>query len=166
MPQNGVKILMQDAINIAELSKKRVLVLDGAMGTAIQQRNLAPEDFTFPGLPAPVPGCNEVLSVSRPDVIEAIHTAYIDAGADIIETNTFNGTPFSLKDYGLEDKAYELNLAAAKVARKAIEKAGRQVFSQAPWDLPGARPRFHPPWMIRLTACRNLMILLTPIASS
>ena len=119
---------MEKAINIADLSKKRVLILDGAMGTAIQQHRLNADDFKYPGSDKPLPGCNEVLSLSRPDVIEGIHSAYIDAGADIIETNTFNGTPFALKDYGLEDKAYDLNLAAVKVARKAIDKADRKVF--------------------------------------
>ena len=135
---------MQDAINIVELSKKRVLVLDGAMGTAIQQRGLLADDFMYPGSNKPIPGCNEVLSLSRPDVIEAIHTAYIDAGADIIETNTFNGTPFALKDYGLEDKAYELNYAAVKVARKAISKADRPVFLAGSLGPTGRSASFSP----------------------
>ena len=135
---------MQDAINIVELAKKRVLILDGAMGTAIQQRNLAPEDFTYPGLKAPIPGCNEVLSVSRPDVIEAIHTAYIDAGADIIETNTFSGNAFALKDYGLADKVYEINSAAVKVAKHAIAKAERPVFLAASIGPTGRAASFSP----------------------
>jgi 5-methyltetrahydrofolate--homocysteine methyltransferase len=129
---------MLEANTLKELAKKRVLILDGAMGTAIQQCGLVPEDFTYPGLPpairsfsegwTPVPGCNEVLSLSRPDVISDIHKAYIEAGADIIETNTFGANRFGLKDYGLSDKVYELNLASAKLAREAAKSADKAVF--------------------------------------
>jgi 5-methyltetrahydrofolate--homocysteine methyltransferase len=143
---------MEKILNIAELAKKRVLILDGAMGTAIQQRNLAPEDYYYPE-PTPasrsfseglVPGCNEVLSLSRPDVIEAIHSAYIDAGADIIETNTFSGNAFALKDYGLADKVYEINAAAVKVAKQAIAKADRPVFLAASIGPTGRSASFSP----------------------
>ena len=119
---------MLEANTLKELAKKRVLILDGAMGTAIQQRGLVPEDFTYPGLPTPVPGCNELLSITRPDIIKDIHRAYIEAGADIIETNTFGANRFGLKDYGLSDKVYELNLASAKLAREAAESADKAVF--------------------------------------
>ncbi len=119
---------MQGKVSLKELAKKRVLILDGAMGTAIQQRRLSAEDFTFPGENQAHPGCNEVLSLSRPDVISQIHTDYINAGADIIETNTFGANAFGLKDYGLSDKVYELNFAATQLARKCADKVNRAVF--------------------------------------
>lgn len=119
---------MQKAINIVELVKKRVLILDGAMGTAIQQRGLAAKDFTLPGDTKSHPGCNELLTLSRPDVISDIHCDYINAGADIIETNTFGANAFALKDYGLRDKVHELNVAAATLARECADKADRPVF--------------------------------------
>ncbi|MFO1462861.1 MAG: methionine synthase [bacterium] len=95
----------------------RVLVLDGAMGTALQQRNLGPADFGG----AEYEGCNEILVITRPQVIRSVHEAYLAAGADIVETNTFGGTPLVLAEYGLQDRAYELNLAAARLAREAAD---------------------------------------------
>lgn len=83
--------------------KKRVLVLDGATGTAIQKYNLTDEDFQGKK------GCNEILNITRPDVIKEIHTKYIEAGADIIETNSFNCNRISLKDYEIEDMSYTLS---------------------------------------------------------
>ncbi|MCD6336980.1 MAG: methionine synthase [Candidatus Marinimicrobia bacterium] len=119
---------MQHANTLSDLAKKRILILDGAMGTAIQQRGLSAEDFTLPGDTQAHPGCNEVLTLSRPDVIGDIHTDYINVGADIIETNTFGANTFSLKDYGLSNKVYELNFAAAKLAKACAEKANRPIF--------------------------------------
>lgn len=98
--------------------QKRILVLDGAMGTAIQNRKLTADDFGGPELE----GCNEHLVLTRPDVIVSIHEDYLKAGADIVETNTFGGTPLVLAEYGLQEKAYELNFAAAQLARRAAEK--------------------------------------------
>jgi 5-methyltetrahydrofolate--homocysteine methyltransferase len=95
----------------------RVLVLDGAMGTMLQQRNLTAADFGGPSLE----GCNENLVLTRPDVILDVHRAYFEAGSDIVETNSFGGTRVVLAEYGLEDKAYELNFAAAKLAREAAD---------------------------------------------
>lgn len=92
----------------------RILVLDGAMGTLIQQRQLTASDFGGPALE----GCNENLVVTRPDVIKDIHRAYFEAGSDIVETDSFGGTPLVLDEYGLGAKAYELNFAAAKIARE------------------------------------------------
>jgi 5-methyltetrahydrofolate--homocysteine methyltransferase len=100
-----------------EQLKKKILILDGAMGTMIQQEDLTAEDFGGEELD----GCNEQLCVTRPDVILKIHKAYLEAGADIIETNTFGSTSVVLAEYGLENEARELNLAAAKLAVQAVE---------------------------------------------
>ena len=96
---------------------QRLLVIDGAMGTAIQNRNLGPEDFGGPEYE----GCNEYLIVTRPDVIEDIHRSYLDAGADIIETNTFGATPVVLAEYGLAHEARRINREAAALARRVAE---------------------------------------------
>jgi 5-methyltetrahydrofolate--homocysteine methyltransferase len=105
----------------------RVLVLDGAMGTMIQQKRLTAADFGGPALE----GCNEYLVVSRPDAVLEIHRAYLAAGADMIETDTFGGTRIVLAEYGLEDQVYRLNYEAARLARQAAGEFSR----------PG-RPRF------------------------
>ncbi|MGH9794576.1 MAG: methionine synthase [Candidatus Acidiferrales bacterium] len=112
---------------LRELLSQRILVLDGAMGTMLQARDLTPADFGGPQLE----GCNENLVVTRPDVVLDIHRAYLAAGADIIETNTFGGTPIVLAEYNLADKAYELNKRAAELARQAAVEASKP-----------ARPRF------------------------
>src|SRR3954470_358478 len=83
----------------------RVLVLDGAMGTMLQERHLTADDFGGPSLE----GCNENLVVTRPDVILDIHRAYYEAGSDIVETNSFGGTKIVLAEYGIEDRSYDLN---------------------------------------------------------
>ncbi len=105
---------------------ERILVLDGAMGTMIQGYGLAEEDFQgdiYRGHPDALFGANDLLSVTRPDIIQEIHTAYLDAGSDIIETNTFNAQAISLADYGLEGEAYRLNVASAELARRAADEA-------------------------------------------
>ena len=104
---------------LTSLLDDRILVVDGAMGTAIQARDLTAADFGGPELE----GCNEFLVESRPDVIRAIHREYLDAGADIIETDTFGGTPIVLAEYGLADRARELNRIAAKLASEAAHEA-------------------------------------------
>lgn len=101
----------------------RVLVIDGAMGTMIQQYRLEEKDYRgerFADWHCDLKGNNDLLSLTRPDIIQAIHTAYLDAGADILETNTFSGTTISMADYGMEALVYELNKASAEVARKAV----------------------------------------------
>ena len=103
---------------------QRVLLLDGAMGTMIQKLRLSEDDYRgkrFAGHGVPLRGCNDLLCITRPDAISAIHEAYLRAGADIIETNSFNATSVSLADYGLEGCAYEISVAAAKVARQAAD---------------------------------------------
>src|ERR1043166_3172788 len=94
---------------------QRILVLDGAMGTMIQQRGLHAIGFGGPVLG----GCNENLVLTRPDVIRDIHRQYFAAGAHIVETNTFGATPLVHAEYGLQDKCREINVAAAKLAREA-----------------------------------------------
>ena len=104
---------------------KRVLVLDGAMGTMIQSHPLSEADFRgerFADHPTDVRGNNDLLSLTQPQIISDIHTAYLDAGADIIETNTFNSTAISMADYAMEPLVYELNLAAAQLARAAADE--------------------------------------------
>jgi 5-methyltetrahydrofolate--homocysteine methyltransferase len=115
---------------------KEILILDGAMGTMIQQYKLEESDFKkgiFANAAKDLKGNNDLLNITRPDVIYQIHRDYLSAGADILETNSFNGTSISQADYGLEDKAYEINLAAARVAKKAAldfmnENPGRRVY--------------------------------------
>jgi 5-methyltetrahydrofolate--homocysteine methyltransferase len=103
---------------LLDLLNERILVLDGAMGTMLQQRTLTAADFGG----AAYEGCNEMLLRHRPDVVADIHRAYYQAGSDMVETNSFNGTPVSLGEYGLQDSAYELNLTAAKLARQVADE--------------------------------------------
>src|SRR5690349_1213906 len=100
---------------LEQILAERVLILDGVMGTMLQQRNLTAADFGGPALE----GCNENLVRTRPDVVLDIHRAYYRAGADVVETNTFGGTPLVLAEYQIEQDAYELNFTAAKLARQA-----------------------------------------------
>ncbi len=105
--------------------EKRILVIDGAMGTMIQQHQLGEEDYRgerFKDFAHLLKGNNDLLSLTRPDLILEIHHAYLDAGADIIETNTFNAQRISLADYHMQDLAYEMNLESAKLARKAADE--------------------------------------------
>ncbi|MCE9638179.1 MAG: methionine synthase [Planctomycetes bacterium] len=97
------------------LAAQRIIVFDGAMGTQLQARNLTAADFGGPDLE----GCNENLVLTRPDVIRSIHEAYFNAGADVVETDSFGGTAIVLAEYGLESKVQELNSAAARIAREA-----------------------------------------------
>jgi 5-methyltetrahydrofolate--homocysteine methyltransferase len=104
---------------------RRILVLDGAMGTMIQRYGLEEPDFRgerFKSHPRPLKGDNDLLVLTRPDIISAIHRAYFEAGADIVETNTFNSTTISQSDYGLEKIVRELNVAAARLARSIADE--------------------------------------------
>jgi 5-methyltetrahydrofolate--homocysteine methyltransferase len=113
------------ATDIRKELEKRVLVLDGAMGTMIQACGLAEEDFRgkrFAGSSVSLKGNNDLLCITRPDIITNIHEQYLDAGADIIETNTFNANRISMADYKSEALVTEINIAAAKIARQAADK--------------------------------------------
>src|SRR5271165_4795764 len=110
--------LKESAKALRELLAQRILVLDGAMGTMLQQRNLSAADFGGVALE----GCNENLVRTRPDVLLDIHRKYLEAGADIIETNTFGSTPLVLAEYGLGEHAYEISKRAAELARQAAEE--------------------------------------------
>jgi methionine synthase I (cobalamin-dependent) len=103
---------------LLETLEERVMVMDGATGTGLQAANLTAEDFGGSELE----GCNENLCLTRPDVIEQLHASYLEAGADIVETNSFGGTPLVLAEYGLEEKAFELNREAARLARVACAR--------------------------------------------
>ncbi|HZH96553.1 MAG TPA: homocysteine S-methyltransferase family protein [Flavisolibacter sp.] len=118
--------------DIQKALEERILVIDGAMGTMIQRYKLEEADYRgerFKDWPSDVKGNNDLLSLTQPIIIKEIHKQYLDAGADIIETNTFNSQKVSLADYGMESLAYELNVASAKVARAAIEEYTGQTIS-------------------------------------
>ncbi|MBI4886554.1 MAG: methionine synthase [Acidobacteria bacterium] len=120
---------MTTAHLLHDLLARRILLLDGAMGTMIQRRRLTEADFRgdrFRAHPRDLKGNGDVLALTRPDVISAIHGEYLAAGADIIETNTFSGTAIAQADYGLEALAYELNLEGARLARAAADEWTRQ----------------------------------------
>ena len=113
--------------SIRDALKKRILIIDGAMGTMIQQHQLTEADFRgerFKDWPSDLKGNNDLLSITQPSIICEIHKKYLLAGADIIETNTFNSQKISLADYQMEDLAYELNFAAAKIAKEAVQEIG------------------------------------------
>jgi 5-methyltetrahydrofolate--homocysteine methyltransferase len=113
------------------LLAERILVLDGAYGTAIQERHLGEADYRgerFRDHPRDVTGDPDVLNLTRPDVVEEIHRGYLEAGADIITTNTFTATAIAQADYGLEDHVYEINRAGAEIARRAASAFGPDRF--------------------------------------
>jgi 5-methyltetrahydrofolate--homocysteine methyltransferase len=110
---------------LKEQLKKRILVLDGAMGTMIQKHKLSEEDYRsdrFKDWHILVQGNNDLLSLTQPDIIQNIHRSYLEVGADIVETNTFNATRTSMSDYGMEEYAYEMNVASASIAKKVCEE--------------------------------------------
>jgi len=112
-------------MDIRKELQKRILVIDGAMGTMIQRYQLAEEDFRgerFREHKSDLKGNNDLLNITRPDVIKAIHAEYLEAGADIIETNTFSTQRISLADYHLEHLAYELSYEGARLAREAADE--------------------------------------------
>jgi 5-methyltetrahydrofolate--homocysteine methyltransferase len=127
----AIKGVTGSSVNLADALQKKVLRLDGAMGTQIQGYGLTEDDFrqdAFVDTAVPLKGNNECLNLTRPDVITAVHEAYITAGADIIETNTFSANRISQKEYGLEAHAREMALAGARIARAAADKAPRKVW--------------------------------------
>jgi 5-methyltetrahydrofolate--homocysteine methyltransferase len=115
---------MSNKLNIRSAIKNRILVLDGAMGSLIQRYKLTDEEFRgdrFKDWPHEVSGNNDVLNLTRPQVIKAIHQEYLDAGSDIIETNTFSGTTVAMADYNMEEFVYEINYEGAKLAREVAD---------------------------------------------
>jgi len=112
-------------MNIREILEDRILVLDGAMGTMVQQYKLEEEDFRsdrFKDHPTSVKGNNDLLSITQPDIIKEIHRKYLEAGADILETNTFSSTTIAQADYQMESLAYELNFESAKIAKEVASE--------------------------------------------
>jgi len=109
---------------IQDIVKDRILVMDGAMGTMIQEYKLTEDDFRgeqFKGFHKDIKGNNDILSITRPDIIEAIHKKYFEAGSDIVETNTFSGTWIAQEDYDMKDQAYAINFESAKIAKRAAK---------------------------------------------
>ena len=110
---------------LRQLLNERILILDGAMGTMIQTHKLGEKEFRgerFADHGKDLKGCNDLLCITQPDLITDVHVQYLEAGADIVETNTFNSTSISMADYHLESHAYELNLAGARAAKRAVER--------------------------------------------
>ncbi|HEX5111390.1 MAG TPA: homocysteine S-methyltransferase family protein, partial [Saprospiraceae bacterium] len=110
---------------LKELVKQKILVLDGAMGTMLQRHKLTEQDYRgeiFAHWPSDLKGNHDLLNLTRPDVVAGVHYAYFEAGADIVETDTFNANAISQADYGTQDFVYEINLAAAKLARKVADE--------------------------------------------
>ena len=111
--------------NIKNILKQRILVLDGAMGTMLQRYNFSEEDFRgerFKDYPTSLKGNNDLLSLTQPKAIAEVHRKYFEAGADIVETNTFSGTTIGMADYNMEDLVYELNFESAKIAKQVAEE--------------------------------------------
>lgn len=114
--------------SIQEILKNRILILDGAMGTMIQRHKLEEDDFRkgwFENHPKSLKGNNDLLSLTRPEIIQDIHRKYFEAGADIAETNTFSGTWIAQADYGLEKFVYDINYQSAKIAREVADEFTR-----------------------------------------
>lgn len=112
-------------------AEQRIIIIDGAMGTALQAYGLKEEDFRgerFRDWPCSLQGANDILCLTQPHIVQEVHRGYLEAGADLIETNTFNSNRLSLADYQAEDMAFELNKAAAELARKAVVESGRQAW--------------------------------------
>ncbi|MBX3241300.1 MAG: homocysteine S-methyltransferase family protein [Chitinophagaceae bacterium] len=117
--------------SIREALQQRILVIDGAMGTMIQRYKLAEADYRgerFKDWHCDVKGNNDLLSITRPEIITDIHKQYLNADADIIETNTFSSTAIAMADYDMQELAYELNVASALCAREAIKQTGKQAW--------------------------------------
>lgn len=126
---------------IQEQLNNRILIIDGAMGTMIQLHKLTEEDYRgkrFGYWPSDVKGNNDLLCLTQPEIIKNIHKEYLAAGADIIETNTFNSQKISLADYHMEDLAYEINVEAAKLAKQAVEEYNSEFKNQNPKYVAGA----------------------------
>ncbi len=140
---------------IQDCLKERILVIDGAMGTMIQRHKLNEADYRgdrFKDWPSDVKGNNDLLNLTRPDIIIGIHKEYLEAGADILETNTFSSTVIAMADYDMQSLAYELNVAAAQCARKAIE----EFYAAHPEAVPGEK------WVAGAIGPLNKTLSLSP----
>src|SRR5262245_34737679 len=107
---------------LREILSRRIMILDGAMGTMIQAQKLGEREFRgerFAKHEKDLKGCNDLLCITQPELISEIHQRYFEAGADVVETNTFNSTSISMGDYGLEGLVYEMNVAGARAAKRA-----------------------------------------------
>ena len=130
---------------IRDLLEKRILIIDGAMGTMIQRYKLGEADYRgerFKDWPSDLKGNNDLLSLTQPQIIKEIHKQYLEAGADIIETNTFNAQKVSLADYGMQSLAYEINFAAATCARDAREEFYKSASKSDPDTYRDQHPKF------------------------
>ncbi|MBO3097208.1 homocysteine S-methyltransferase family protein [Gelidibacter pelagius] len=111
--------------DLNQILQDRILILDGAMGTMLQRNNFSEEDFRgerFKDYPSSLKGNNDLLSLTQPQAIADVHRKYFEAGADIVETNTFSGTTIAMADYNLEDLVYELNFESAKIAKQVADE--------------------------------------------
>ena len=143
-------------MDIRQELEKRILIIDGAMGTMIQRYKLTEADYRgsrFKDWASDIKGNNDLLSLTQPQIIKEIHKQYLDAGADIIETNTFNSQKISLADYHMEDLAYEINVAAAKCAREAVNEFLASVIRSP--DMSG-------PWVAGAIGPMNKTLSLSP----
>ena len=151
--------------------ENRILILDGAMGTMIQSYSLEESDYRgeqFADWPSDLKGNNDLLSLTQPDILQEIHEKYLAAGADIIETNSFNANEFGMADYGMEAHVAEINLAAAKIAAKPRTTSAVLIspaLSRACSAPPAARPPCHPTSTTRGFEMSALCSWLTPTAS-
>ena len=117
--------MMQTRKKLDQLLSERILVLDGGWGTMVQGFQLQEEDYRkdlFPDHPKDLKGCHDVLCLTRPDLVEKVHSAYLEAGADIVETNTFSATSISLEDYDLQGEVSRINRAAAEIAVRTARR--------------------------------------------
>ena len=113
-----------------QLLSEKILILDGAMGTEIQKHNLSEEDFRgnlFTDWDIELKGNNDLLNLTKPELIRAIHQDFVDAGSDIIETNTFNSNSISQSDYGLDEYTYKLNYEGASLAKNIASKSSKKI---------------------------------------
>jgi 5-methyltetrahydrofolate--homocysteine methyltransferase len=126
---------------IQDCLQERILIIDGAMGTMIQRHKLTEADYRgerFKDYPSDLKGNNDLLVLTQPDIVKGIHKEYLQAGADIIETNTFNAQRISLADYNMQSLAFEMNLAAAKIARQAVDEFIKESGTKEPKYVAGA----------------------------
>ena len=124
----SVEVVSEEA-RLRDILQRRIMVLDGAYGTLVQSQGLSEAEYRgerFADHPVDIKGCHDTISITQPQVLEGIHQRYLDAGADIITTNSFTATTVSLSDYQLEDASYDINYHAAAVARRVRRRTNGQ----------------------------------------